>query len=63
MKRRHFTSGPTRFWRDRFVQIAREMESAAAAKAPAKAFQGLRLRVPSGPAARVRARPSSLATA
>ena len=63
MKRRKFTSGPSSFWRDRFVQIAREMDAAAAARVPAKALLGLRLRASAGPTARVRARPASLAAA
>jgi hypothetical protein len=62
MKRRAFTSGRTRFWRKRFVQIAREMDAASAGKAPAGVMLALRARA-AGPATRVRGRPASLAGA
>jgi hypothetical protein len=63
MKRRNFSSGPTRFWRDRFLQIARETDTAVAKKAPAHPVLGLRPRSAMAPVARLRARPSGLAAA
>ena len=63
MKRRNFSSGPARFWRDRFLQIAREMDTAVATKRPAGPALGLRPRSAMAPVARLRARPAGLAAA
>jgi hypothetical protein len=63
MRRRRFQSSRSGFWRDRFVQIAREIDASASDAAAAGRLARLGIRAAAGPVARVRARASGLAPA
>jgi hypothetical protein len=63
MKCRRFQSSRAGFWRDRFVQIAREIDASASDAASVAHLARLRIRAAAGPVARVRTRASGLATA
>jgi hypothetical protein len=63
MRRRRFQSSRAGFWRDRFVQIAREIDASASRPASMGSLAGLRIRSAAGAVARVRARAAELATA